>query len=61
LLPDQQLISIQHKHNTLIITYKKPQLLLEMEKETLIVLKSVETEADDYDECNAMLKQLMGN
>lgn len=32
-----------------------------MEKEILIVLKSVDTEADNYDECNTLLKQLMEN
>ncbi|KAJ6647868.1 Protein DPCD [Pseudolycoriella hygida] len=59
LKPNQQSISVQHQHNTLIITYKKPQLLLEMEKEVLIVLQSVDTEADDYDKCTSLLKELM--
>ncbi|XP_055911197.1 protein DPCD [Eupeodes corollae] len=46
LLPEQDNISIHHQYNTLIITYKKPALLCEMEAEVLLVLKDVETETD---------------
>lgn len=40
--------------------YKKPSLLLDMEKEILIILKSVPTETDDYDKSVELLKELMG-
>ncbi|XP_055845758.1 protein DPCD [Episyrphus balteatus] len=46
LLPEQDNISIHHQYNTLIITYKKPQLLCEMEAQVLLILKDVETETD---------------
>lgn len=56
LLPDQTNISLHHQYNTLIITYKKPDLLIEMEIETLKILKTVETETNMDD----LLKGLMG-
>lgn len=35
LKPEQERISFTHQHNTLIITYKKPPALLELEKKVL--------------------------
>uniref|UniRef100_U5ELK9 Protein DPCD n=1 Tax=Corethrella appendiculata TaxID=1370023 RepID=U5ELK9_9DIPT len=57
--PKQQDLSIRHQSNTLIITYKKPQILIEMEKAVLIELQNVETmEYDDVD-CRDLLKELI--
>lgn len=56
LVPEQKLISLHHQYNTLIITYKKPELLVEMEVETLKILKTVETETNMDD----LLQGLMG-
>lgn len=60
LQPEQERISIRHQLNTLIITYSKPPLLLQMEAEILMILKSVETETDDYEKCNKLLEELIG-
>ncbi|XP_046807536.1 protein DPCD [Lucilia cuprina] len=46
LVPTQANISVHHQYNTLIITYKKPELLCEMEAQVLLLLKEVETETD---------------
>ncbi|KAL5293260.1 DPCD family protein [Megaselia abdita] len=56
LAPEQSLISLHHQYNTLIITYKKPELLVEMEVETLKILKTVETETNMDD----LLQGLLG-
>lgn len=45
-LPVQGNISIHHQYNTLIITYRKPDILCEMEAQVLLLLKDVETETD---------------
>ncbi|XP_061392784.1 protein DPCD [Musca vetustissima] len=45
-LPAQENIMVHHQYNTLIITYKKPDILCEMEAAVLILLKDVETETD---------------
>lgn len=55
LLPEQCNISIHHQYNTLIVTYKKPQLLRDMEAEVLLVLKDVETETDTEDFLQGLL------
>lgn len=56
LLPEQKFISLHHQYNTLIITYQKPELLVEMEVETLKILKDVETENNMDD----LLQGLLG-
>lgn len=53
--PAQDNISVHHQFNTLIITYKKPDILCEMEAQVLLLLKNVETETDMDD----LLKGLM--
>lgn len=42
------------------LKYKKPTLLLEMERDVLLLLKDVETETDLEVDCNELLNQLMG-
>ncbi|XP_073837203.1 protein DPCD [Musca autumnalis] len=44
--PSQDNIMVHHQYNTLIITYKKPEILCEMEAQVLLLLKDVETETD---------------
>uniref|UniRef100_A0A1B0G322 Protein DPCD n=1 Tax=Glossina morsitans morsitans TaxID=37546 RepID=A0A1B0G322_GLOMM len=44
LLPSQDNLSTHHQYNTLIITYRKPELVCEMEAQVLLLLKDVETE-----------------
>ncbi|XP_055373138.1 protein DPCD [Condylostylus longicornis] len=53
--PDQENITIHHQYSTLIITYKKPKILCEMEVAVLKVLQDVETETDMED----LMKELM--
>ncbi|KAJ8932865.1 hypothetical protein NQ314_014379 [Rhamnusium bicolor] len=42
LIPEQENVSFSHKFNTLIITYKKPKKLVEMEKTILEEIKQVQ-------------------
>ncbi|XP_031638844.1 protein DPCD [Contarinia nasturtii] len=48
----QKAMSISHQHNTLIITYRKPELVQQMEQDTLKMLQEVETEAENVDLVN---------
>lgn len=57
LLPSQNNISIHHQFNTLIITYKKPEILCEMEAAVLLELKNVETETGMEDLLQELLKK----
>ena len=41
LKPEQANIAIQHQYNTLFISYRKPELLCEMEAQVLLLLKVV--------------------
>uniref|UniRef100_A0A1L8DDF3 Protein DPCD n=1 Tax=Nyssomyia neivai TaxID=330878 RepID=A0A1L8DDF3_9DIPT len=59
-LPSQQNVSIKHQYNTLIISYQKPKILLDMEKAVLLELKDVETTTDLDVDCDELLQQLMG-
>ncbi|KAM7356892.1 protein DPCD [Cochliomyia hominivorax] len=56
ILPSQANISVHHQYNTLIITYKKPEILCEMEVKVLLLLKDVETETDMEDLLQSLLK-----
>ncbi|XP_055679344.1 protein DPCD [Lutzomyia longipalpis] len=58
-LPKQENISFKHQHNTLIISYQKPKILLEMEKAVLLELKDVETTTDVNVDCDELLQELM--
>ncbi|XP_059615200.1 protein DPCD [Phlebotomus argentipes] len=58
--PKQENISFKHQHNTLIIQYQKPKILLDMEKAVLLELKDVETTTDLDVDCDELLQQLMG-
>uniref|UniRef100_A0A6B2E9X1 Protein DPCD n=1 Tax=Phlebotomus kandelakii TaxID=1109342 RepID=A0A6B2E9X1_9DIPT len=58
--PQQEKISVKHQHNTLIILYQKPKILLDMEKAVLLELKDVETTTDLDVDCDELLQQLMG-
>lgn len=57
ILPEQANISIHHQYNTLIITYKKPEILCEMEAQVLLLLKDVETETDMEELLQGLLKK----
>ncbi|XP_037938877.1 protein DPCD [Teleopsis dalmanni] len=49
LQPKQENLEWHHQYNTLIITYKKPDLVMEMDAQVLMLLKNVETEGDVSD------------
>uniref|UniRef100_A0A182NQ94 Protein DPCD n=1 Tax=Anopheles dirus TaxID=7168 RepID=A0A182NQ94_9DIPT len=57
--PKQEDISVVHKNSTLIITYKKPVILLEMEKAVLMALQDVETVEYNNIHCENLLSDLM--
>ncbi|KAL3278855.1 hypothetical protein HHI36_016375 [Cryptolaemus montrouzieri] len=50
--PNQEAISFCHKYNTLIITYKKPSELKELDKATLELAKEVPTKPQVFDQNN---------
>lgn len=56
-LPSQDNLSIHHQYNTLILTYKKPDALCDMEAQVLLLLKDVETETDMEELCSFLLKK----
>ena len=56
LKPQQSNISACNENRTLIISYRKPELLLEMEAQVLLLLKDVETETDVGEFLQRMLK-----
>lgn len=45
-VPKLENITKHHQFNTLIITYRKPEIVSKMEAEVLLLLKNVETETD---------------
>ncbi|XP_012541146.1 protein DPCD [Monomorium pharaonis] len=47
LKPEQQRISFYHQYNTLIITYKKPPQLLDVEKKVLAIVLQLKTDSKD--------------
>jgi hypothetical protein len=49
---EQSAISVAHASNTLILTYKKPKILLELEKELQIELKKLKSEREGDVECS---------
>ncbi|XP_075221747.1 protein DPCD [Lycorma delicatula] len=51
LVPEQQALDYSHKFNTLIITYKKPQQVLQMESKVYDELKKIETLNDGNFDC----------
>ena len=55
--PSQTNISVHHQYNTLIITYKKPDILCEMEAQVLLLLKDVETETGMEELLQDLLKK----
>lgn len=57
LKPSQANISVHHQYNTLIITYKKPDILCEMEAQVLLLLKDVETETGMEELLQDLLKK----
>uniref|UniRef100_A0A1A9W7N5 Protein DPCD n=1 Tax=Glossina brevipalpis TaxID=37001 RepID=A0A1A9W7N5_9MUSC len=57
LLPSQANISTHHQYNTLIITYRKPDVVCEMEAEVLLLLKDIETETDMGELLQGLLKK----
>uniref|UniRef100_A0A182K688 Protein DPCD n=1 Tax=Anopheles christyi TaxID=43041 RepID=A0A182K688_9DIPT len=58
-LPKQDDLNVVHKNATLIITYKKPAILLEMERATLKTLQDVETVECSNFPCENLLSDLM--
>ncbi|XP_019529215.3 protein DPCD [Aedes albopictus] len=58
--PKVEDLMVKHQYNTLIISYKKPPILVEMEKATLTELQSVETVEYDNIQCGDLLKGLIG-
>ncbi|KXJ74639.1 hypothetical protein RP20_CCG013233 [Aedes albopictus] len=58
--PKVEDLMVKHQYNTLIISYKKPAILVEMEKAILTVLQSVETVEYDNIQCGDLLKGLIG-
>ncbi|XP_033220434.1 protein DPCD [Belonocnema kinseyi] len=51
LKPEQDRISFTHQYNTLIITYKKPPLLLEMEKKVLNEIMQLKSRKEGDVQC----------
>ncbi|KYQ48263.1 Protein DPCD [Trachymyrmex zeteki] len=47
LKPEQERISFRHQYNTLIITYKKPPQLLDVEKKILAAVLQLKTDSKD--------------
>uniref|UniRef100_A0A182WAX7 Protein DPCD n=1 Tax=Anopheles minimus TaxID=112268 RepID=A0A182WAX7_9DIPT len=59
IVPQPDGLSVAHKNSTLIITYKKPTILLDMERAILTALQDVETvECSNY-QCEDILSELM--
>lgn len=58
--PKQEDLNVRHQNQTLIISYKKPSILIEMEKAVLVELQNVETIEYDNLQCEELLKGLMG-
>lgn len=59
IVPKQDGLTVVHKNCTLIITYKKPQILLEMERAILMTLQDVETMEYNNYQSEDMLSHLM--
>uniref|UniRef100_A0AAG5DE88 Protein DPCD n=1 Tax=Anopheles atroparvus TaxID=41427 RepID=A0AAG5DE88_ANOAO len=57
--PQQEEMTVKHQNATLIILYKKPKILLEMEKAVLMELQAVETMEFDNLNCEELLADLM--
>ncbi|XP_021939783.1 protein DPCD [Zootermopsis nevadensis] len=51
LLPEQDKIQFTHNHNTLIISYQKPQKVYGLEKKILQEIKKIKTSKEDV-QCN---------
>ncbi|GJQ74190.1 hypothetical protein Trydic_g19103 [Trypoxylus dichotomus] len=51
LVPQQDAINFIHKYNTLIITYKKPQEVIEQEKIIFEDVKKLQSKTDDPNNC----------
>ncbi|XP_018569951.1 protein DPCD [Anoplophora glabripennis] len=51
LLPEQENISFSHKFNTLIITYKKPKALVDLEKAVLQEINEIQPKNQDMMNC----------
>ncbi|KAL9704230.1 hypothetical protein quinque_007748 [Culex quinquefasciatus] len=59
--PRQEDLTVRHQSQTLILSYKKPPILVEMEKAVLVELQNVETvEYDNSLQCEDLLKGLIG-
>ncbi|XP_055591978.1 protein DPCD [Uranotaenia lowii] len=58
--PRQEDLTVFHQNQTLIISYKKPPILIEMEKAVLVELQNIETIEYDNLQCEDLLKGLMG-
>lgn len=59
--PKQEDLTVRHQSQTLILSYKKPPILIEMEKAVLVELQNVETvEYDNNLQCEDLLKGLIG-
>ncbi|XP_065087691.1 protein DPCD [Ochlerotatus camptorhynchus] len=58
--PKVEDLTVKHQHNTLIISYKKPPILVEMEKAVLVELQNVETMECEGIRCEDLLKELIG-
>ncbi|EAT37224.1 AAEL010760-PA [Aedes aegypti] len=58
--PKVEDLMVKHQYNTLIIAYKKPAILVEMEKAVLAELQNVETVEYDNIQCGDLLKGLIG-
>ncbi|XP_055621694.1 protein DPCD [Toxorhynchites rutilus septentrionalis] len=58
--PVQEDLTVRHQNQTLIISYKKPPILIEMEKAVLVELQNVETIEYNNMQCEDLLKGLIG-
>ncbi|XP_058462355.1 protein DPCD [Malaya genurostris] len=57
--PKVEDLMLRHQNQTLIISYKKPPILIEMEKAVLLELQNVETVEYDDIKCEDLLKGLI--
>lgn len=57
LLPVQDNLAVHHQYNTLIITYRKPELVNDLDAQVLLLLKDVETETSMDELFQGLLKK----
>ncbi|XP_053677213.1 protein DPCD [Anopheles nili] len=57
-VPRQEDLTVRHNNATLVITYKKPTILLEMERSVLLILQDIETMEYDNFKCEDLINEL---